>query len=86
MKSHLVDFSDTYILITGDMFVIGWNNATNIVLKNYHQFTRADIHLNDEHVDTTENLDLTINLYNLFEYSQNYTDTTASLYQYRRPE
>ena len=44
------------------------------------------IHLNDEHVDTAENLALTMNLYNLIEYSDNYADTTASLYQYKRPE
>ena len=43
-------------------------------------------HLNDDHVDTAGNLDLTLNLYNLIEYSENYPGTTASLYQYKRPE
>ena len=27
-----------------------------------------------------------MNLYNMIEYSDNYTDTTGSLYQYKRPE
>ena len=36
-------------------------------------------------MDTADNLDL-MNLYNLLEYSYNYADTTASLYQYKRPE
>ena len=35
--------------------------------------------------DTAENLDLAMNLYSMLEYSDNYADTTASLYQYKRP-
>ena len=44
------------------------------------------LRLNDERVDVAENLDLTMNLYNMLEYSDNYADTTASLYQYKKPE
>ena len=44
------------------------------------------IHLNDEHLDTAENLDLIMNMYNLIEYSDNYSDFTASLYHYKRQE
>ena len=42
--------------------------------------------LNSEQVDTADNLDMTMNLYNMLEYSDNYADTTGSLYQYKRPE
>ena len=42
--------------------------------------------MNDEQVDTTDNLDLTIELYNMLEYSDNYAHTTASLYQCKRSE
>ena len=42
--------------------------------------------LNDEQVDTADNLDLTMELYNMLEYSDTYADTTASTYQYKRPE
>ena len=86
VKSFLVDCSDAYNLVTGDIAVVSGNTKTNVAFKYCHPFTRAVIHLNDEHVDTAENLDLTINLYNLIEYSNNYADTTASLYQYKRPE
>ena len=41
---------------------------------------------NGNNVDTADNLDLTMNLYNMLEYSNNYADTTGSLYQYKRPE
>ena len=33
-------------------------------IKNCHPFTRAPFKLNDEQVDTADNLDLTMNLYN----------------------
>ena len=45
---------------------------------------RSTTHLNDEHIDTTENLDLIMNMYNLIEYSENYADTTSTLYQFKR--
>ena len=37
-------------------------------------------HLNDEHLNICENLDLIMNMYNLIEYS------TASLYQFKIQE
>ena len=42
--------------------------------------------INDEHVDTAENLDITMPMYNLIEYSDNYQDSSATLYQYKRDE
>ena len=42
--------------------------------------------MNDSQVDTADNLDLAMNLYNMLEYSDNYADTTGSLYQYKRSE
>ena len=86
IKSFLLDYSEAYILVTGDIRFEDGNDTTKVAFKNCHQFIRSVIHLNDEHVDTAENLDLTMNLYNLIEYSDNYADTTASLYQYKRPE
>ena len=41
---------------------------------------------NDEHVDTAENLDIVFPMYNLIEYSDNYQDSLATLYQYKRDE
>ena len=86
VKSFLVDYADACILVTGNFKVVDDNKNTRAAFKNCHQFVRTIIQLNDEHVDTAENLDLTINLYNLIEYSDNYADTTGSLYHYKRPE
>ena len=62
------------------------DNNTRIAIKNCHSFIRATFKLNDEQVDTADNLDLTMNLYKMLEYSDNYADTTASSYQYKQPE
>ena len=72
--------------MTGNTAVVGGDNNTKVAFKNCQPFIRSIVHLNDEHVDTAENLDLTLNLYNLIEYSDNYADATVSLYQYKRPE
>ena len=42
--------------------------------------------MNDEHVDTAENLDIVMPMYNLIEYSDNFKDSLATLYQYKRDE
>ena len=44
------------------------------------------MHINGEHVDTAENLDIIMPIYNLLEYSVNYADSSGSLYQFKRDE
>ena len=55
-------------------------------LKNCAPFTKCNLGINDEHVDTAENLDVVMPIYNLIEYSDNYQDSSATLYQYKRDE
>ena len=86
VKPFLCDYSDAYILVTGNIKVEAADDDTRVAIKNCHPFTRASFKLNDEQVDTVDNLDLTMNLYNILEHSDNYADTTGSLYQYKRPE
>ena len=59
---------------------------TNVALKNCAPFTRCVTNINDEHVETAENLDITMSVYNLLEYSDNYADSSKSLYQFKRDE
>ena len=86
VKPFLCDYSDAYILVTGDIKLQNGNDATRVAIKNCHPFTKVFFKLNNSQVNTAGNLDLTMNLYNMQEYSENYADTTASLYQYKRPE
>ena len=41
-------------------------------------------HINDEHVDNADNLHIVMLMYNLTEYSDNYSDTSGSLRQFKR--
>ena len=61
-------------------------NATRLALKNCAPYTKCNLEINDEHVDTAANLDIVMPMYNLIEYSDNYQDSLATLYQYKRDE
>ena len=86
IKPHLCDYSDAYILVTENIAVANGNNDTKVCFKNFSPFTRCVTHLDDKHIETAEKLDLIMNLYNIVEYSDNYLDTTGSLFQYKRQE
>ena len=72
--------------MTGDIKVAGVAANTNVAFKNCAPFTRCVTHINDEHVETAENLDINMPIYNLIEYSDNYADSSGSLYQFKRDE
>ena len=61
-------------------------NATRLALKICAPFTKCNLEINYEHIDTAENLDIVMPMYNLIEYSGNYQDSSATLYQYKRDE
>ena len=84
LKPNLCDYAGAYILIDGTITVSTANINTRLVLKNCAPFTKCNLEINDEHVDTAENLDITMPMYNLIEYSDNYQDSSATLYQYKR--
>ena len=86
MKPNLYDYSDAYILVRVDVKVPDVPANTNVAFKNCSLFTRCVTHINDEHVETAENLDIIMPIYNLLEYSDNYADFSGSLYQFKRDE
>ena len=73
-------------MVDGTIRGTGGNNNTRLALKNCARFTKCNLEINDEHVDTAENLDITMPMYNLIEYSDNYQDSSATLYQYKPDE
>ena len=86
IKSNLCDHSDAYILVAGDITTTVGNANTKVALKNCTPFTKCVTHINDEHVDNADNLDIVMPMYNLIEYSDNYSDTSGSLRQFKRNE
>ena len=53
---------------------------------NCNTFTKCITHINDEHVDGSNNLDIIRPINNLIEYSGNYSDTSGSLWQVKRDQ
>ena len=82
----MCDYAEAYILVDGTIRAAAADANTKLVLKNCTPFTKCNLEINDEHVDTAENLDITMPTYNLIEYSDNYQDSSATLYQYKRDE
>ena len=86
LKPNLCDYAEAYILVDGTIRGTGGDNNTRLALKNCAPFTKCNLEINDEHIDTAENLDIVMPMYNLIEYSDNYQDSSATLYQYKRDE
>ena len=83
---NLCDYVEAYILVDGTIRAAAANANTRLVLKNCAPFTKCNLEINDEHIDTAENLDIAMPMYNLIEYSDNYQGSSATLYQYKRDE
>ena len=86
LKPNLCDYAEAYILIDGTIRAEAADDNTRLAFKNCAPFTKCNLEINDEHVDTAENLNITMPMYNLIEYSDNYQDSSATLYQYKRDE
>ena len=86
LKPNLCDYAEAYILVDGTIRAANAVNTTRLALKNCAPFTKCNLEINDEHVDTAENLDIVMPMYNLIEYSDNYQDSSTTLYQYKRDE
>ena len=86
LKPNLCDYAEAYILVDGTIRAAAADNNTRLALKNCAPITKCNLEINDEHVDTAENLDIVMPMYNLIEYSDNYQDSSTTLYQYKRDE
>ena len=84
LKPNLCDYAEAYILVDGTIRAANAN--ARLALKNCAPFTKCNLEINDENVDRAENLDIVMPMYNLIEYSDNYQDSSATLYQYKRDE
>ena len=80
LKPNLCDYAEAYIFVDGTIRATNAVNATRLALKNCAPFTKYNLEINDEHVDTAENLDTVMPMYNLIKYSDNYQDSSSTLY------
>ena len=85
IKSSLCDYSDAFILVTGNITVTG-NNNTDVALKYGAPFSACKRLINDVFVDKADHIYIAMPMYNLIEYSDNYSDTSGNLWQFKRDE
>ena len=89
LKSSLYDYSDAYILIKGTITVddtsaagAGANNTNEkVIFKNCAPFTDWISEINNTQIDNAKDIDSVMPMYNLIEYSDNYSKTSVSLCQ-----
>ena len=90
LRSSLRDYSDAYILVKENISVnnnagagAGANNiGKKVIFKNCAPFTNCISKINNTQIDNAEYTDIVMPMYNLIEYSDNYSKTSGSLWQY----
>ena len=91
IRSSLCDYSDAYILLTGDIAVKNTNNANlaaaaKVAFKNNAPFKNCRTEINDTFADEADYIDIAMAMYDLNEYSDDYSDTSGSFWQVKRDE
>ena len=90
LRSSLCDYRDAYIPVKGNMSVNNTatevapanNAAKKVIFKNCAPFTKCIRKINNTQIDNAEYIDIVMPMYNLIEYSDNYSKTSGSLWQY----
>ena len=89
LRSHLCDFSDAYIVVKETIVVTNPHNDAykkELPFKNNAPFVSSISKINKTLIDNAEYLDFVMPMYNLLEYSKNYSRTTGSFSNYYRDE
>ena len=85
LRSDLCDFSDAYIVVKGTITVTNPDNNVydkKLAFKNNAPFLSCISKINKTLIDNAEDLDVVMPMYNLLEYSKNYSKTTGSFWNY----
>ena len=90
LRSSLCDYSEAYILIKGNIAVNNIaaadadanNTYKKVIFKNCTTFARCISKINNTEIDNAQCIDIVMPMYNLIEYSANYSKTSGSLWQY----
>ena len=90
LRSSLCDYSDAYIIVKGNITVNSTEaadadaNNTNkkVMFKNCAPFTNCISKINNTQIDNVEYIYIVMPMYNLIEYSDKFSKTSGSLWQY----
>ena len=65
IESSLCDYSDAYVLVTGNIAVVGANNNTKVAFKNCSPFRECRTEINETFIDNAEHINTVMPMYNL---------------------
>ena len=92
LRSNLCDYADAYIFVKGTITITGAGDDDTakqldernkgVIFKNYAPFTKCISRINNTDIDNARDIYIVIPMYNLIEYSDNYSKTSGSLWQY----
>ena len=92
LRSNLCDYADAYILVKGTITITGAGDDDaakrldernkGVIFKNCAPFTKCISRINNTDIDNAQDIDIVMPMYNLIEYSDNYSKTSGSLWQY----
>ena len=92
LRPSLCDYGDADILVKGNITVD--NNAAagaaannrnkKVIFKDCAPFTNCISKINNTQIDNAEYIDIVMPMYNLIEYSDNYSKTSGSVWQYSK--
>ena len=86
LESSLCDYSHAYILVTWNITATPNNAATQVVFKNCAPFEKCRTEINETFIDEADFINITMPMYNVTEYSINYSSTSGSLCHFGRDE
>ena len=85
-----------HILVKGTITITGTRNDAAarqaderdkvVTFKNCAPFTKCISRINNTDIDTAQDIDIVMPMYNLIECSDNYSKTSGSLWQYSKDE
>ena len=90
LRSSLCDYSNAYILVKGNITdnntaadgAAANNTNKKVIFKNCAPFTSCISKINNTQIDNAEYIDIIMPTCNPIEYSDNYSKTSGSLWQY----
>ena len=87
LRSSLCDYSDSHIFVKGTITVPNTGTAAapnnrnkEVIFKNGAPFTDDIGEINNKQIDHVKGVDVVMPLYNLIEYSGNYSKTSRILW------
>ena len=89
LRCNLCDYADSYILVKGTIIITGTGDDDaakrldernkGVIFKNCAPFTKCISRINNTDIDNAQDIDIVMPIYNLIEYSNNYSKTSGSL-------